>query len=74
MDLFANTQHGCSVDALAEFYAHCSVTQGVVTSTVGGKTIEFDAPKLGEILGVPSTGFEAYVREDKTALAPAQLL
>ena len=74
LDLFANTQHGCSVDALAEFYAHCSVTQGVVTSMVGGKAIEFDAPKLGEILGVPSTGFEAYVREDKTALAPARLL
>jgi len=74
LDLFANTQLGCSVKALVEFYAHCSVTQGVVTSTVGGTRIEFDAPKLGEILGVPATGFGAYVREDKTAIPPARLL
>ena len=54
LDLFANTHLGCSVTALVEFYAHCSVTQGVVTSTVGGTQIDFDAPKLGEILGVPA--------------------
>jgi hypothetical protein len=62
------------VNALIEFYANCSVTQGVVTSSVGGTQITFDAAKLGEILGVPATGFEAYVREDRTALAPARLL
>jgi len=72
--LFTNTQLGCSVKALVEFYTHCSVTQDVVTSTVGGVQFEFDALKLGEILGVPTTGFEAYVREDKTALAPTRLL
>ena len=51
-----------------------AILGGVVTSTVGGTQIEFDAPKLGEILGVITTGFDTYVREDKTALAPSRLL
>ena len=74
LELFTNTQLGCSVLELAEFYANCSVTKGVVTSEVGGKKIQFDAPKLGEILGVPATGFDVYVREDKTVLGQARLL
>ena len=40
---------------LAEFYANCSVTQGMVTSEVNGKKMCFDARKLGDILGVPAT-------------------
>jgi len=59
---------------LAEFYANCSVTEGVVTSEVGGKKIRFDAPKLGEILGVSATEFDVYVSEDKTVLGQARLL
>ena len=59
---------------LTEFYASCSVTQGVVTSEVNGKRMRFDATKLGEILGVPATSFEIYVREDKSALGNAKLL
>jgi len=74
LEFFTNTQLGCSVPELAEFYANCSVTKGVVTSEVGGKEIRFDAPKLGEILGVPSTSFDVYVREDKTVLGQAWLL
>ena len=38
---------------LAEFYARCSVTEGTVTSEVNGVKVEFDAQKLGDILGVP---------------------
>ena len=34
LDLFANTQLGCSVPALAKFYANCAITERVVTSTV----------------------------------------
>jgi len=64
LELFTNTQLGCSVSNLAEFYANCSVTQGVVTSEVNGKRMRFDVKKLGEILGVPATGFDIYVRED----------
>ena len=74
LDLFANTQLGCSVPELAEFYANCEVTEGVVTSLVSGQGIKVDAPTLGKILGVPSQGFAVYVREDKTALEPARLL
>ena len=59
---------------LAEFYANCSVTNGVVTSAVNEWHFSFDAATLGEILGVPSRGFDVYVREDKTALDPARLL
>jgi len=59
---------------LAEFYANCSVTEGVVTSEVGGKKIRFDAPKLGEILGVSATEFDVYVRDGKTVLGQARLL
>ena len=74
MELFTNTQLGCSVPEFAEFYANCSVTKGVVASEVGGKKIRFDAPELGETLVVPATGFDVYVREDKTVLGQARLL
>jgi len=63
LELFINTQLGCSVSDLAEFYATCSSTQGVVTSEVNRKRIRFDAKKLGEILGVPAIVFDIYVRE-----------
>jgi len=59
---------------LAEFYANCSITQGVVKSEVHGKKMRFDARKLEEILGIPATGFNIYVREDKTVLENARLL
>jgi len=39
LDLFTNTQMGCSVPELAEFYANCTVTDGVVTNEVSGKKI-----------------------------------
>jgi len=68
LELFTNTQMGCSGAELAEFYANYFVTQGVVTSEVGGKKIRFDAPKLGEIPRVSAIGFDVYIREDKTAL------
>jgi len=45
LELSTNTQLGCSVAELAEFYTNYSVTKGVVTSEVGGKKIWFDAPK-----------------------------
>jgi len=73
LELFTNIQLGCSVSDLAEFYANCSVTQGMVTSEVNGKKMCFDARKLGEILGVLATGFEIYVREDKSALRNTRL-
>ena len=53
---------------LAEFYANCSITYGVVKSEVNGKKVRFDARKLGEILGIPAIGFDIYVREDKLFL------
>ena len=65
---------GCSVSELSEFYANCVITDGVVISKVKGKEVRFDAPKLGEILGVPATGFDLYVREDKSVLGAARLL
>ena len=34
LELFTNTQLGCFVPDLAEFYARCSVTGDVVTSEV----------------------------------------
>jgi len=64
LELFTNTQLGCSVSDLAEFYASCFVTLGVVTSEVNRKRMRFDAKKLGEILGVPAIGFDIYVWED----------
>ena len=45
LELFTNTQLGCSVAELAEFYANYSATKVVVTSEVRGKKIRFDAPK-----------------------------
>jgi len=74
LELFTNTQNGCSVPLLAEFYAYCVVTNGVVTSTVGGHRLRFDAADLGKMLGVPANGFAVYVREDKTMLGEERLL
>jgi len=74
LELFINTQLGCSIAELVEFYANFSVTQGVVTSKVGRKKIQFDAPKLREILGVQATGFDVYVHKDKSMLGQARLL
>ena len=72
--LLTNTQLGYSVPDLAEFYANCVVTQGVVTSEVNGKKLHFDAKKLDEILGAPAVGFDVYVREDQLVLGTARLL
>jgi len=74
LDLFANTQRGCSVPDLAEFYTNCDVTNGVVTSVVSGKKLRFNTQELGDILGIPSTSFGIYVREDKTVLGVEKLL
>jgi len=68
LELFANTQLGCSVPDLAEFYANCNITNVVVTSEVNGKK-----KNLSAILGVPAEGFDVYVREDKTMLETARL-
>ena len=63
-----NTNRGWSVPDLAELYANCVVTNGVVTSTVNGRKVHFNAKELGNILGMPSEGFNVYVREDKHVL------
>ena len=41
--LFTNSQLGCSVPNLVEFYARCSVTDGTLSSEVNGIKIAFDA-------------------------------
>jgi len=74
LELFTNTQLGCSQPDLAEFYANISITKDRVTSTVNGVLIEFDAHTLGDILGVPAEGFNLYVREDKSLLGKGKLL
>jgi len=59
---------------LVEFYANCEVINGIVTSSVHGRKLCFDANNLGAWLGVPSIRFDVYVREDKTVLSNDQLL
>ena len=63
-----------SVPELAKFYANCVVTNLVVTSTVNGHRLCFDANDLGELLGVSAEGFDVYVREDKSVLGDEWLL
>ena len=74
LEVFTNTNIGCSVPDLAEFYARCSVTNGLLVSEVNGVKIKFDAQKLGDILGIPAAGFDIYVREDKFVLGKARLV
>ena len=73
-ELFTNTQLGCSQPDVTEFYANVSLSGGVLSSTVNGLLIELDARALRVILGVPATGFDLYVREDKSLLGKAKLL
>jgi len=65
---------GCSQLDVAEFYANVSLSGDVLCSTVNGVEIQVDAQALGVILGVPSTGFNLYVREDKSLLGRDRLL
>ena len=74
LELFTNTQLGCSQPDLVEFYANVSVTEGRMTSKVNRVLIEVDARALGEILGVSAKDFDIYVREDKSLLGKAKLL
>jgi len=41
---------------------------------MNGVLIEIDAKALGVILGVPTMGFDLYIREDKSLLGKAKLL
>jgi len=59
---------------MAEFYANVTVSVGLMTTTVNRVIIEVDARALAVILGVPATGFDLYVREDKSLLGKAKLL
>jgi len=74
LELFTNTQLGCSQPDLVEFYARVTVTEGTVTSVVNRVQIEFDAQTLGDILRVPAAGFDLYVWEDKSLLGKEKLL
>jgi len=74
LELFTNTQLGCSHLDLAEFYANVSVTKDRMTSTVNVVVMEFDAHTLGDIVGVPAKGFDLYVQENKSLLGKAKLL
>ena len=46
----------------------------MVTSTINGHQVRFDARELGELLGVSSEDFDVYVREDKSVLSDERLL
>ena len=72
--MFTNTNMGSFVPDLAEFYARCSVTDGLLVSEVNGVKTEFDAQKLGDILAIPAARFDIYVREDKFVLGRARLV
>ena len=74
LELFTNTQLGCSQPDQAEFYARVTVTEGLVTSMVNWVHIEFDAQTLGDILGVLAAGFDLYVQDDRSLLGKAKLL
>ena len=73
-DLFTNTKMVCSPPDIAEFYANVSLHGDVITSTVNGVLIEVNAQALGVILGVPSTGFDLYIKEDKSLLSRERLV
>ena len=73
-ELFANTELGCSPADVVEFYANVALHGDVLSSTVNGVLIEVDAQALGVILGIPATGFDFYVREDKSLLGRDKLL
>ena len=73
-ELSTNTKMVCSQPDVAEFYANVSLHGDVITSTVNGVLIEVNAQALGVILGVASTGFDLYVREDKSLLSRERLV
>ena len=74
LELFTNTQMGCSQLDIAEFYANVALSGDVLCSTVNGVELQVNAQALGVILGVPATGFDLYVWEDKSLLSRDRLL
>ena len=74
LDLFTNTQLVCSPPDLAEFYANVTLHGEVITSTVNGVLVEVNAQALGVILGVPSTSFDLYLKEDRSLLSRERLV
>nr|XP_016440658.1 PREDICTED: uncharacterized protein LOC107766394 [Nicotiana tabacum] len=48
---------------LIEFMANVAFKDGVVSSLVKGVQLQLDAEKLGEILDIPSEGFDDYTRQ-----------
>ncbi|XP_019238649.1 PREDICTED: uncharacterized protein LOC109218728 [Nicotiana attenuata] len=48
---------------LVEFMANGTVKNGLVTSTVKGVKVKFNAAKLGKILDIPSEGYDDYTRQ-----------
>jgi hypothetical protein len=73
-ELFTNTQLGCSQPDIVEFYANVTLADGVLCSTVNGVVIEVDAQALGVILGVPNTGFDSYIRENKALISRERMV
>jgi len=69
LELFTNTQMGCSQPDLAESNARITVTKGTVTSVVNGVQIVFHAQTLGEILEVPAARFHSYAGRTSPYLA-----
>lgn len=74
LELFIDSKKGYSVPVLAEFYVNCVITNGVVTSTVNGRDIHFDASTLGTLLGLSAEGVGLYIREDKNVVGAERLL
>ncbi|XP_019253883.1 PREDICTED: uncharacterized protein LOC109232574 [Nicotiana attenuata] len=50
-------------NGLVEFMANGTVKNGLVTSTVKGVKVKFNATKLGKILDIPSEGYDDYTRK-----------
>nr|XP_009803926.1 PREDICTED: uncharacterized protein LOC104249244 [Nicotiana sylvestris] len=48
---------------IIEFMENAKVKDGRVTSQVKGVQVSFDAKRLGEILGIPSEGYDDYTRQ-----------
>jgi len=74
LELFTNIKRGYSGSELAEFYSSCVVTNGVVTGTINGHKLHFDASDLGGLLGVSAEGFDVFVCEDKSVFGDEWLL
>lgn len=68
LECFSTFKYRRDTYLIAEFFANLQIREGVLENKVGNNTFSVDATELGEILKVPTYGFDEHYKEDQTSI------